>query len=284
MEGVSNDHGPWLFAAMLPLLAHYCGGSWVAVLVLGAVCGGVCCLMPSGRPSRWARFLQILWAVPLLGSLGKEMAVYWPGAQAQWIVPTVILFLAAYGCVASPGRVGAVLCFSMALLWIPVWAAGIREAEPARLLSSKLWVSPWVVPALLLPLCSRQQTSGKWYAAAVLAGGALSAIAAAVLPLTEQPLRVLSRTLSLGALTRMESLVSVAVTLGWFCLSAWLIRSNASGRFAPWALALAAALWSAFAPAVPGVWAAVGSVALWGILPVLFPEKISKKEKKPIDK
>lgn len=283
MYSESKRHHAWLAAAMSAPLAHYCGGSWLQLAALALILSLLCRLLLINQACGWIHVLQSVWAVILLGSLSGEMSAYWPGEKAEWIVPAAILLLAAYGCTARPAVVGAVLCLILAGLYVPFLAAGVRCIRLELLRQLPQSMSLWAVVALLLPGAAARPVRPRVYIGIALFGTVLWGICCGVLPPAargaDAPLRILSRTVVLGSLTRLEVLVSAAMTLSWFCFAAWLIRFSTSGNdcFYSWITAAAACLYGWFLPAISDYLAALGSFLIWYALPFIFGEKNTKK-------
>lgn len=291
----------WLTVAMSAPLAHFSGGSWLGLLALEAACLGVCGLLPRGvqdvKNSRIVCCVEVVWTAVLLSQLIPASAGYWPGEKSEIIIPTALLALGAYSCGKRPSRVAGVLFGVLVIMYIPVVAAGVKDVELRWLVPKSMAVSVWLVPVLLLPATGRFLTGaddgGKWNFGILLFGVALWMLTTGVLsPAVEEqvqtPFRELSRSLTIGAASRFESLISVVVTLGWFALASYLIHCGAhfgeglgvSKNLSSWLIALASFLMLLWDVRIKPEIAAGFAAFAWIILPVLWSKKTWKKREK----
>lgn len=291
----------WLAVAMSAPLAHFSGGSWLALLLLGVICGGILALMPAQSTVTGSKIicgLELVWVVFLLSRLMPLSAQYWPGKKSEYVIPAVLLALGAYGCRKRVSRVAGVLFWVLIILYAPTLIAGGKDIKFQWLAPQSMEASLWLVPVLLLPCCAAflpvtKGTGKGWYTGIVFFGLLLWLITAGVLSpkaaaQAQTPFRELSRSLTIGAASRFESLLSVAVTLGWFGLGSFLIRCGTvfakplgvKENWSPWLIAGSTVLlsWTGVQP--NSAFGAVFTLFLWVLVPMLHAKKISKKSEK----
>lgn len=291
----------WLAVAMSAPLAHFSGGSWLTLLILGLTCGVVLALIPSRSRitnSKVLCTLELVWIVILLSQLMPLSAQYWPGEKSEFVIPVVLLALGAYGCSKRGARVAGVLFWILVILYIPVFAAGGKDVELRWLVPQSMEISLWLVPVLLIPCCAAflpvSSESGKsWYAGILIFGlllwlmtaGVLSPEAAARM---QTPFRELSRGLTIGAASRFESLISVMVTLGWFGLGSLLIRCGSifaqslgvKEKWSPWLVSGSTVFLSRTGVQLNPEFGALFAILLWVLVPMLHAKIFSKKREK----
>lgn len=297
----------WLAAAMSAPLAHFSGGSWLGLLAAGLACWGVyglmCCPGRTAVPgSRLLCALQMLWLWALLGTLIPDSAAYWPGKASGVVVPLTLLALGALGCCRRASRVAGVLFWTLVVMYIPIFLTGAKDVRLQWLLPQGFSLSWGVLPVLLLPFAAlalpRQgrEAPGRYGWLLALGVGLFMVTAGVLSPAAAQkaetPFRELSRSLALGAVSRFESLVSVAVTFGWYALASLLVEcactygtgARLPREYCAWGTALAAAALVFLGLRLPSWLAAAGSVFFWIVLPAASAKKFWKKKKKPLDK
>lgn len=273
---MSNERIPagqfsaWLFTAMTPTLIQLAGGaSWLYLLGMEAVC-----LLLHWRGRRWGggelpRILCVpvlLLMVVVLGELAEESAESWPMGNSFPAVPLILLALAAWSAgkgAQSTARVGAVLFWFLIIMYMVVFAAGIKQIRWRWLAPTEKAPDPMCIILLLLPTVSlflpvqRKSGAGKIVlglgiavASVMLAQGILSPeIAEAV----REPVYEMSRSLELlGIAQRFEALVCAAATAGWFAVMCLLLSvcGECAGRLAAgwsgtgaWLAAILAGVW-----------------------------------------
>lgn len=291
----------WLAVAISAPLAHYSGGSWLALLILGVICWGVAALLPDDFDLIWKSrvlcILQLVWFVLLLSQLMPMSAAYWPGEKSEIVVPAVLLALGAYSCNKRASRVAGVLFWVSLIMFVPIAVAGAKDVQLRWLIPQSMEASAWILPVLLLPcgakLLAEDGEGQGWYPMIVLFGVGLWALTAGVLsPIVaaqeQNPFREVSRSLAIGAASRFESLISVTVTTGWFCLGSLLIRCASvccealgiQGKIAPWLVAAAGMLLQLSGLKISGETGAALTAFLWIFLPLLYGKILSKKREK----
>lgn len=300
----------WLAAAASAVTATcLCGLSWLSVL-LGAAgaCGLWLALDAALRPCGMAPMLATAWGG--LGKLAVLLTMAWTVAALAWaanlavtafpmvegypVLGWTLLALVAWGSykgAAASARCAGVLVVFLAALYGLVAVFAVPDVTAAYLRPSVSWLDSCTALGLfLLPAgvfyvpCRRRQSRLCWPWALVmpLAAAGLCAITAGVLSpelsaIAPTPLYLLAQSVSLfGVMERIEPLLSVAMTLGVFCLMASLVCAFRSlgAQLKPWkglgplACLLAAA---AMGPAryLPGWCLAAGAGLFWIVLPFL---------------
>lgn len=223
----SKQHTLWLLAAITAPAAHFSGCGWFAALLTALV------ILPlSLLPKNWEQMpkpltlIQILWLGAVAGILLQHSAVYWPSTNDR-VVPLVLLALAAVTPSGAAPRVGAVLCFCMALLAIPTALSGAAHIE-LQWLKPELPIWPTgLALALLLSNLPAAEPGKKGRSAraagalvvslALLVQGVMTAAVAAALP---DPFYQTARTLG-----HLEPLVASGVALGWYAMAALFLTS-----------------------------------------------------------
>lgn len=282
-------------------LAHFSGGSWITLLVLGLICGGIQALIPTKTVvinNKTLCFLELVWIIFLLAHLMPMSSAYWPGEKSELVTPAVLLALAAYGCSKRASRVAGVLFWILFTLYAPALIAGTKDIRFQWLVPQSMDVSLWLIPVLLLPCCSaflptEKSTGKRWYFGILIFGLLIWLITAGVLSptvaeQTRTPFRELSRSLTIGAASRFESLLSIAVTMGWFALAGLLLRCGSifaqiigiEEKRAPWIIAGAVVLLTWTGLQQNQYFGAVFALILWVLVPILHSKILSKKREK----
>lgn len=290
MQNQTKQHTLWLLAAASAPLAHFCGCGWFAALLAAAV------VLPLNLlPKSWEgmsgplALLQLLWLGGVAGWLLQNSAAYWP-SDNDLVVPLTLLTLAAVTPKSASPRIGAVLAFCVVLLALPVAISGAAHLESA-------WVrwsaAPWPAAlslVLLFPALPAAGAAKKGRQSiqmglltillALLVQGTISPrVAGAV----DDPFYQTARTLGY-----LEPVAAVGMTLGWYAMAAFLLKSaamiaesgsigNRTAYVLPTGTAIAALLlkWQ------PGIrlWAVLSTI-LWVLIPFLTKIKKSKKHEK----
>lgn len=239
----------WLFVAVSAPLVQLVGKSgWLPALAAGAVCLGLCWLV-TALPARkitqqkWFCILQLLIITLVTAEFGRWSVDSWPTGTDFPVVPLTLLALAVFSALhgaSGASRVPSVLFWFLAILYGIVLAAGSENVKVE-------WLTPsWELPeeglllTLLLPavavLLPREKGKAMHFvfpvilllltAAALWTVGTISPEVAAEV---SWPFYESSKSLSLlGVAERFESLVSVAMTLGYFSLYSLLLSAAGS--------------------------------------------------------
>lgn len=293
----------WLAAALAAPLAQTASAcSWPVVLAVGCICLFTCWGVAkyAVEPGRWLRAVQSGWACVVISELLHWSTYCWPTHQSYRAVPLTLLALAVWtvsGGREKAARAGCVLVWPLALLFGAVFLSGLPEVEMQNLTPAWQMPDAHLITVLLIPaLCQngRSQRNGRLLiglllfaiAASVVTAGVLSA---AVSGQMRAPVYELSRSLSLLGITkRFESLVAVALTLGYFSTLTCLLRGPGSvcrGKKPVWICAGVSAVLFFSNLRVDSRLLAGGSILLWVVLPVICHWKNNfQKMKKQLDK
>ncbi|MBE6984532.1 MAG: hypothetical protein E7434_02745 [Ruminococcaceae bacterium] len=208
--------------------------------------------------------------------------------QGNELIGLLLLLLAAYA--ASKGectvlRVSAVIAFALTILYGTLLGFSLPEIQKSNLKPEQMpqWT---VLAAALVPmlgLYSEEKVSGAWQAVAIV-----FAILAAVVSAGSRDFYTAMKSVSiLGAMERLEPIVSVAVTLGGFCLLGMICSVNETivQKIYPKAkvftmpinfLLGGASIW--ISRLCGGAFLAIGTAIFWGLLPFL-PQSLEKEKK-----
>ena len=224
----------WTAIGMWTLLAHFSGGSWWGLLLLAILCYCVMKLLPENMVQFQNRreycIAQLIGIYLLLTQLIPMSALYWPGKLSEKVVPATLVLLAAYSCIKKPERVAGILFCAIAILNVPIVVAGFKDMKLEWIMPEGNSLSVWVIVALVLPQLTGfivEERIDKWYKWIILLGTAIWMITSGLLSSgvaskLEVPLREVGKSLTLGTYSRFESVVSVAMTLGWYALTSLL--------------------------------------------------------------
>ena len=283
----TKQHTLWLLAALAAPLAHFSGCGW-AMALLTALTALPLSLVPKcwDEMPRPLTVIQLLWLGAVTGTLLQNSAVYWPSDNG-FAVPLAIMALAVLTDSTAAPRIGAVLAFCMALVFVPAAVAGAKTVESGWLRPT-VGPWPWALTLIqLLPNLPAAGTAGKGRALltagilsvslALLTQGTISPQAAANLP---APFWQTARTLGY-----LEPVIAVGITLGWYALTVCLLQSarlmaESAGIRGLWADVLAvetAVAFILFKWQLPQPITALFASLLWVLSPFLI--KIKKVEK-----
>ncbi len=302
LENEANERQirAWAFAATIAPLAHASGCGWLSAIVAS------CVFLPLGiagmdgwkKMGRILLAIEFVWLIVALSYLVQSIGQYWP-TKNEVAIPIMLLLLAGVSCqIRRNAKVGAILLCSMVLLFIPILLCGISDIQVQ-------WLKPqcnkwgWgLIPVLLIPgLSGLWNPSGKRNAQACVGlavlGTSLALITQGVLSpkiCTEgsAPLYTLAQTLHFGGLSRFEAIVSMAVTLGDYAMTSFLVccgaqigsRLGLSRGAASWMVILISVVLLFIEIPWSGVMMSFGSVICWMILPMICVKIKSKKDEK----
>lgn len=238
-----------------------------------------------GRIVLWALWA---WNLLLLGAGARLFCGIYPGGGA--VVGLLLLLLAAYAAgkgVSTVLRVSSVSFFFLTALFAVLYAFALPQlrAEWLRPVTRADWT---LLPWALVPLTAVWLAQGRTKPLGWCIGGGLLAVLAALITagsLSPQvagglafPFYGAAKSVSiLGAMERLEPLVSAALTAGGFSLlgllcavnqELWRVLAPGGPRW-PAPLNFAAGgtcLW--LSAAIPAAVTAIGSTIFWGIVPI----------------
>lgn len=239
----------WLFVAIsAPIIQLVGRNGWLAAAATGTVCLGLCWLvtaMPERQitQQKWFCILQL----PVIVLVAAEFAMWsvdcWPTGTDFPVVPLTLLTLAVFSALHGAtvaSRVPSVLFWFLAILYGIVLVAGSKNIRVQ-------WLTPtWELPeyglllTLLLPsvavLLPREKgkpmqlvfpvillflTASTFWTVGTISSGVAAEVS--------WPFYESSKSLNLlGVAERFESLVSVAMTLGYFSLYSLLLSAAGS--------------------------------------------------------
>lgn len=252
----------------------------------------------------WAKWLELVWTVLLLGTLARESASCWQDGADLTLLPLVLIASAAFA--VSNGAVQAARS-GAALLWfvVPgvfvVLLAGISNLEIKHLakdVSSNVWV---MMPVYLLPVLGEnvaEDKRSKLFRCTLISG--LFVVAASIwfgasmpsesLAGAENAFYEYSKGITLfGVAERFEAVTACLLTAGWFALFAFLLAAvyeimedhrEGSGRTGVWVSAGIAVLVLYNLP-ITMTTAGILTLIFWGVLPlatqiIVRPKKSEK--------
>lgn len=196
-------------------------------------------------PYRWLAGLRFVFGAVLLWHLALGADAAFPNDNTQPFVPLVLLLLCAYAACkgkAASVRAVSVLLFLLVTLYAAVFFFAAKELEPSRLLllPRDADLTPLGVvlltPFLGVPLLERSKKQERFPLGFLLLFVLLPPLSAAVcaaVPGSGGSFYTMAGSLEvLSFAQRMEPLVSVAFTVGWFCamLMAVLSCGDAAAR------------------------------------------------------
>lgn len=301
-----------LCAFTVPAIAVLPRGGWVSGGLAALVTAAVLLLGRGGDLTdraartaigRAALWLLFAWNLVALGAGARLLCGVFP--EGNVLVGLLLLLLSAYA--ASRGRVarvGAICFFFLIILYSILFGFSLPELNAA-------WLAPqapnWrLLPAALVPTCALWLDDGKksrgmggWLlggtVVALLAGlttaGSLSPAVAAreTLPFYEaaKSVRIL------GAMERLEPLVSAALTAGGFCMLGLICAVNErlvsvlaprGKKSAGWINFFCGGVLLWGSGLLPATASAVCTAIFWGVLPVLVQLVVKIKKSEKIEK
>lgn len=189
--------------------------------------------------------MEFIWVLIVLGGILRWIADSWPVENAYPVVPLVLLALGTASAVQGTdkaARAGSAVFWLLALVYSAVMLAGVGEIEFKGIENSLTKADGGTIIVFLVPVLAayvpelRDKLSCRWMIAigafaiaiAVLVAGGLST---AVAESTAAPLYDWVQGLNLfDTIQRFETIVAVALTMGWFALLNFLLST--AGTFA----------------------------------------------------
>lgn len=234
----------WLFVAMTAPLAQIAGKQgWIASLVAAVICLGLCWTINSLPTEHmwkkcWYCVLQSVWLVVVLTALANWSAEAWPTGGDFPVVPLTLIVLAVFAALNGPAgasRVSGVLLWFLVLLYGIILGSGSKNIHAPWLMPRWEIPGPTALLVLLIPVACifLPREKGRaihwgflalllFYVAITL--WTVGTISPQVAGEVAWPFYESSKSLSLlGVAERFESLVSVAMTMGYFSLYSLLL-------------------------------------------------------------
>lgn len=228
----------------------------------------------------------LVWNLIALGAASDLLCAAFE--QGNELIGLLLLLLAAYA--ASKGectilRVGAVVAFALIILYGALLGFSLPELQKSQLKPEQM--PKWTLLASafvpMLSLHSVGKTSGVWQVGVI----AIATLAALVSAGSRDFYTAMKSVSILGAMERLEPIVSVALTLGGFCLLGMICNVNETimQKIFPKAKAFTmpinfllggAGIW--LSRLVGGTILAIGTAIFWGLLPFL-PQSLEKEKK-----
>ena len=229
----------------------------------------------------------------LLGAGARLLCGVFP--EGNVLIGLLLLLLAVYAAargVTVLARVGAICFFFFIILYGILFGFSLPQLE-TRWLVPVLRADWTLLPAALLPTCALYFSAGreaKGLPCWLIGGLLLTVLAGVVTAGSVSPERAVheafpfygaAKSVSiLGAMERLEPLVSAALTAGGFCMLGLVCALNAklfflllpsAERYVPTANFLVGGTFLWVSALIPGAVLAGGTAIFWGIFPVLLP-------------
>lgn len=283
----------WLLTALAAPLARTASGcSWLTVLAIGAVCLGLCWGVEQLRKpaGRFFSGVQWLWLIFAIGMVLGWTADCWKDGENSPVIGAALLLLAAW--TSSKGesvgsRAGNLLRFFLLVLIGGVLLSGLGDIRLSNLRPRWRMNTAYIVTLFLLPAAfawnQRTKSGGKTKLALLLFAVCTAAVTAGVLSGGYAASQIsafyeLSRSTELlGSARRFESLAGLGMTLGYYVFLTLLLTM--AGKWAEQAvpgkrtqgiwLGAAGGMLAYLTGMLNDRMLALGSVAVWIVLPVL---------------
>lgn len=234
-----KQRAAWIALASVGILGRFAGGTdWLTALALG-IAWVVLFLLLDGRVTENENknsitAVQTVWNTVLLSQVMHWSSGCWPAGEATMFLPITLAVLAAASVRRNAAGTVSVLFWMAVALIVPVMLSGVKELEPAWLIPTQPrgWIQlaagyGTLLTASLLP--KKEKTGAGWLTGIAMLGTLIAGLTDGVLSpqMTsgkEEMFYAMSRSLNLfGTVKRFESLVSTAMTLGWFALMSMLL-------------------------------------------------------------
>lgn len=271
-----------LMALCIPAAEAAVGKNWLPTLILALTAVLVCTWVNALQLSdvKWLHRMQALGAAFLLSGFLEQTYTSWPGQAADYVVPGVLLLLAAYAVWrGSAVQAASVLRYGVYLVLLAMTLFGIGQVKLEQLQPKAELPDMTLAAALLLPLLARKSKNWK------IVPNGLFAVVASLLTAGSASLFEYSRGLSAGqAVKHIESLTACAVTIGWFAAICFIldgVKERENGDLSTWLIAVIA-----YAIHIAGIQIrpeafVITELILWAVIPGLWAlkEKMTKKRK-----
>ena len=268
-----------VLALTVPAAEAAVGKNWLPTVILALaallICTGSSTL--ENPEWDWLKKLQCVAAALVLAKLLGWTHRSWPGMGANYVVPAVLLVLAAYGVQkGSAVRGASVLRYGVYLVLALLAAAGLKQVKLQDLTPKAQLPDLTLAAVLLLPLLSRRNGN------VTIPLNGIAAAVASILTVGSYSIYEYSRGISLGGVaTHLESLAASAITIGWFAAICFVLDSakgaSEKGKDV-WIPALLAYGIYLTGIDIRGEALAALELLLWGVVPLCWGQK--KKLKK----
>lgn len=299
----------WLIVAMSAPCALLAGkDDWLG-LVIAVMFAGTFCWAVTGKATQnaqtweWYCSLQYVFLILTLAAFAGWSQDAWPTGRDFPIVPLTLLFLAvlaSYRGAQGACRVSSVLFWLIAALYGILLSFGSKDLEAAYLMPAYGPVNMQsffilLIPAVMQFIPRDHSQILRWSGLAVgtvfviLALWTTGGLSAPVAKVLDWPFYEAGKSVGvLGIAERLESLISVAVTVGFFSLYSLFL--SATGHLAEnvrhgWggkgvvAAGVTAAVLTCIPVRIPAVTMVTFGILLWGILPAVAGGfTVAKKE------
>lgn len=267
------------------LLLTQLGWFWTAVCCVAV--GILLALAKKSEQCRIIRIATLVWNLIALGAGADLLCRAFPDSSI--LIGLLLLLLAAFA--ADRGehimlRVGASAVFLLIILYGMLLGFSLPDVEISQfsIAQPKKWQA---AAGALTPMLFLQKKSEKRSALLLLAAAVLAILAALVTAGRSDFYTAMMSVSVLGAMERLEPLVSVALTVGGFCLLGTICTRNAEmisdlfpneKKFSmPINFFLGGAcIW--LSRLLGGTILAIGTAIFWGLLPIL-PQSLEKQKK-----
>ena len=273
-----NDRRTWMpfqmMALAVPAVETAAGRNWLPTLMISMAAFLLCTVASFlEEPEwKWLYSLRCIVIACLLGWVLDWTHSCWPGEQASWVVPALLLLFAMYGVWKGSGRNAcSVLRSGMYLILAAVGILGLGNLR-SEMLRPMMELPNWRLAGILfLQLILKK--SGKWGCSAI----GLFAVAASLVVTENISLFEYSRGLALHGVTEhLESVVACAVTVGYFGLLSLLlygIKEDRKRNWEIWAVGLAGFGIYAMGVVIHPVWYVIALLLLWVAAPLIWTLK-----------
>lgn len=269
----------WIAAAVSAPLAHFSGSGWLTAAAAWVLTLPLVLLPGNGwrELGRTASWLEFVWLAVVAGVLIRSSGAYWP-STGSWVIPLTLLTLAACTRLAAAPRAGAVVALMLAVLYFPVAVTGAAKLEWEWLKPRFDMPQAELLVALLMPaLAGVWSARGDEWRSGLTALGFGLLTQGLVFVRVESPFYQVARTLP-----RLESVITVAMTLGWYAMAQFLLGTAAklaeNAGMEEWKASLIAALLAAASIMLdPGFLLLPITLTMWVLMPFLHRKRNVEK-------
>lgn len=196
----------------------------------------------------------------------------WPGEQASWVVPALLLLFAMYGVWKGSGlNACSVLRYGMYLILAVIWILGFGNLQPEEL-RPVVKLPDWRLAVILsLPLVGKKIEKGGSTPIGIYA------VAASLVITKSVSLYEYSRGLALHGVTEhLESVVACAVTVGYFgflCFLLYGVKKDRKRNWEIWTVGLGGYGIYAMGVVIPPAVYLIALLTLWVGAPLVWTRR-----------